>query len=400
MGGGRRIVEVPVTLEVPVGPQHPALHEPLLLKVYAEGEEIVKVEVSTGYNHRGVEKLCERSSFHKCVFVIGRVCGICNTVHTDCFVRALEHLLGVEPCGRARFLRTLAMELERIHSHMLANAVLALNVGFENLFMNIMLDRERVMKAKEVLTGSRVMADYIVVGGVRRDLDDAKREKIARSLDALAPRLEYYKRVFEEDETMLKRTVGVGKVSRLGAIRRSLLGPVARASGVAIDARASERYDAYGELEFGVVVRGEGDAWARAMVRWDEALEAVQIARQALEKLPSDGDPVPDERRLPRRFPAGEVYTRVEAPRGELTYYVVSDGRGPNPYRVKIRTPSFNNIVNSPFMFVGYSVADLPAILASLDPCISCVERVTIIDVEKGARRCVALRELAGGRDG
>ena len=395
--GGRKIVEVPVTLEVPVGPQHPALHEPLLLRVYAEGEEIVRVEVNTGYNHRGIEKLCERHSFHKSVFVIGRVCGICNTVHTDCYVRALEHLLGVEPRERALFLRVLAMELERIHSHMLANAVLALNVGFENLFMSIMLDRERAMRAKEVLTGSRVMADYIVVGGVRRDLDDSKREKIARLLDALAPRLEFYKRVFEEDETVLKRTVGVGKVSRLDAIRYSLLGPVARASGVAIDARASERYDAYGELNFNVIVNSEGDVWARAMVRWDETLEAVRIARQVLEKLPSDGNPVPDERKLPRKFPAGEAYTRVEAPRGELTYYVVSDGKGPNPYRVKIRTPSFNNIVNSPFMFVGYSLADLPAILASLDPCISCMERVTVIDVEKGARRSIALRDLAGG---
>lgn len=395
--GGRKIVEVPVTLEVPVGPQHPALHEPLLLRVYAEGEEIVRVEVNTGYNHRGIEKLCEGHSFHKSVFVIGRVCGICNTVHTDCYVRALEHLLGVEPRERALFLRVLAMELERIHSHMLANAVLALNVGFENLFMSIMLDRERAMRAKEVLTGSRVMADYIVVGGVRRDLDDSKREKIARLLDALAPRLEFYKRVFEVDETVLKRTVGVGKVSRLDAIRYSLLGPVARASGVAIDARASERYDAYGELNFNVIVNSEGDVWARAMVRWDETLEAVRIARQVLEKLPSDGNPVPDERKLPRKFPAGEAYTRVEAPRGELTYYVVSDGKGPNPYRVKIRTPSFNNIVNSPFMFVGYSLADLPAILASLDPCISCMERVTVIDVEKGARRSIALRDLAGG---
>lgn len=393
--GARKIIEVPVTLEVPVGPQHPALHEPLLLKVYAEGEEVVKVEVNTGYNHRGIEKLCERDSFYKNVFIIGRVCGICNAVHTDCYVRALEHLLGFEPCRRALYLRALAMELERIHSHMLANAVLALNVGFENLFMNVMLDRELVMKAKEVLTGARVMADYIMVGGVRRDLDPVKREKVLRLLNALVPKLEYYKRVFEEDETVLKRTVEVGKVSRLEAIRHSLLGPVARASGVAIDARASERYGAYSELDFSVVVRDEGDTWARAMVRWDEALEAARIAQQVLEKLPSDGNPVPDERRSARVFPAGEAYTRVEAPRGELTYYVVSDGRGPKPYRVKIRTPSFNNIVNSPFIFVGYSVADLPAILASLDPCISCMERVTVIDVEKGVRRSVALRELA-----
>ena len=391
-----KIIEVPYVLEIPVGPQHPALHEPLLLKAYADGEEVVKVEIYTGYNHRGIEKLTEKNTFYRDLFIVGRVCGICNTVHTNCYVRAIEEILGVKPNNRAKYLRALAMELERIHSHMLINAVLAEIIGFDSLFMNIMRDREMVMKAKEILTGGRVMADYMMVGGVRRDVNDEKRERLLKIIDRVEERIKYYRKLFMEDDTILKRTVGVGVVSRTDAIRMSLVGPPARASGVRIDARVSDRYDAYGELDFNVIVRKEGDAWARMMVRWDEALESVNMSRQILTKLPSDGNPVPDERRLPRRFPPGESYARVEAPRGELTYYVMSDGK-PKPYRVKIRTPSFINIINTGPVYVGYTIADLPVILASWDPCISCMERLIIVDPKTGSRRRIYAKELAGG---
>jgi len=397
--GVTKIVEIPVvTTEVPVGPQHPALHEPLLLKVYAEGEEVVKVEVNTGYNHRGVEKLCERNTFYRDIFVVGRVCGICNAVHANCYVRALEQLLDLHPNKRAQYLRVLAMELERVHSHMLINAVMAEIVGFETLFMQIMLDRERVMKAKEILTGGRVLADYMMVGGVRRDIDEEKRQRIRELLLKLKPRVEYYRKVFEEDETIVKRLVGVGRISYSEAASHSLVGPTARGSGVKIDSRVSDKYDAYGEIPFNLVTRSEGDSWARMMVRWDEALESIEMNIYILEHLPSDGNPVPDERRLPRRFPPGEAYTRVEAQRGELTYYVMSDGKGQNPYRVKIRTPSFNNIINSAFMYIGHCLADVPVILTSIDPCISCMERVTVIDLEKNTRYRLDLKQLAGGK--
>jgi len=397
--GVTKIVEIPVvTAEIPVGPQHPALHEPLLLKVYAEGEEVVKVEVNTGYNHRGIEKLCERNTFYRDIFVVGRVCGICNAVHANCYVRALEQLLDLHPNKRAQYLRVLAMELERVHSHMLINAVMAEIVGFETLFMQIMLDRERVMKAKEILTGSRVLADYMMVGGVRRDIDEEKRQRIRELLLKLKPRVEYYRRVFEEDETIVKRLVGVGRISYGEATSHSLVGPTARGSGVKIDSRVSDKYDAYGEIPFNLVTRSEGDSWARMMVRWDEALESIEMSIYILEHLPSDGNPVPDEKRLPRRFPPGEAYTRVEAQRGELTYYLMSDGKGQNPYRVKIRTPSFNNIINSAFMYIGYSLADVPVMLTSLDPCISCMERATVIDLEKNTRYRLDLKQLAGGK--
>lgn len=392
-----KIIEVPLALELPVGPQHPALHEPVLLKAYADGEEIIKVEINTGYNHRGIEKLCEKNSFYRDIFIVARVCGICNLVHANCYVRAVEHILGMEISNRAKYLRVLAMELERLHSHMLINAVMAENIGFENLFMNIMLDRERIMKAKEILTGNRVLSDYMMVGGVRRDVDDVKKEKIKDILLKTEERIKYYRRVFEEDSTIIKRTVDVGTVSTSDAVKYSLVGPVARASGVRIDSRASDKYDAYSEIPFNVITRSEGDSWARMMVRWDEALESINIALHVLNHLPSDANPVPDEKKLPRKIPAGEAYTRVEAQRGELTYYVMSDGKSSNPYRVKIRTPSFNNIINSGFMYVGQTIADLPVILTSLDPCISCMERVTIIDLDKKISYKLSFKELAKG---
>jgi ech hydrogenase subunit E len=392
-----KIIEVPLALELPVGPQHPALHEPVLLKAYADGEEIIKVEINTGYNHRGIEKLCEKNSFYRDIFIVARVCGICNLVHANCYVRAVEHILGMEISNRAKYLRVLAMELERLHSHMLINAVMAENIGFENLFMNIMLDRERIMKAKEILTGNRVLSDYMMVGGVRRDVDDVKKEKIKDLLLKTEERIKYYRRVFEEDPTIIKRLVDVGTVSTSNAVKYSLVGPVARASGVRIDSRASDKYDAYSEIPFNIITRSEGDSWARMMVRWDEALESINIALHVLNHLPSDANPVPDEKKLPRKIPAGEAYTRVEAQRGELTYYVMSDGKSSNPYRVKIRTPSFNNIISSGFMYVGHTIADLPVILTSLDPCISCMERVTIIDLDKNVSYKLPFKDLAKG---
>jgi len=394
-----KVVEIPiVTTEVPIGPQHPALHEPIMLKVYAEGERVVRVEINTGYNHRGIEKLCEKNSFYRDIFIVGRVCGICNAVHANAYVRALEQILDLYPNKRAQYLRVLAMELERIHSHMLINAVMAEIIGFETLFMHIMLDREKVMKAKEILTGGRVMADYMMVGGVRRDIDEEKRSRLRDILLKLKPRVEYYKKIFEEDETITKRLIDVSRISYRDVTSHGLVGPVARASGVKIDSRASDKYDAYGEIPFNVVTRNEGDSWARMMVRWDEVLESIEMGLYILEHLPSDGNPVPDEKRLPRKFPPGEAYTRVEASRGELTYYVMSDGKGQNPYRVKIRTPSVNNIINSGFMYLEHSLADVPVILASLDPCISCMERVTVVDLEKKTSYKVHLKDLAGGR--
>lgn len=397
MGEATHLIEIPLTVEIPVGPQHPALHEPLLLKLHADGERVIKVDVITGYNHRGIEKLAEKNSFYRDVFIVGRVCGICNTVHANCYVRALEQILNVDPPPRAKYLRVLAMELERIHSHMLILAIAAELAGYETLFMYMMKDREPVMKAKEILTGQRVLADYMMVGGVRRDVDGVKVSRIMDIVTKVEERVKYYHRVFQEDVTIGKRLRDVGRIKPRDILAHSLVGPIARGSGVKTDIRVQDRYDAYGEIPFNVVTEDYGDSYARAMVRFGELYESINMVKYVLTHLPQ-GNPVPDEKRLPRRFPAEEAYTAVEAPRGELTYYVSSSG-GDKPYRVKIRTPSLNNLVNSAFAYVDQTIADVPIILGSFDPCISCMERAVVTNLRSGVRYSVPLKDLGGERE-
>jgi Ni,Fe-hydrogenase III large subunit len=367
-----------------------------MIKVYADGEEVVKVEINTGYNHRGVEKLLEMNSFYKGVFISARICGICNTVHADVYVRGVEHILGIEPGPRAKYLRVLAMELERIHSHMLINAIMAEILGFDTLFMLMMRDREYVMKAKEVLTGGRVIADYFMPGGVRRDIDDTKRERILDLLKKVKPRLEYYRKLFETDPTITNRLSDVGVLKPRDITLHSLVGPVARGSGIKTDVRMEDKYDAYDEIDFNVIVHTEGDSLARMLVRWDEALESLKMCEYILTHLPQ-GQAVVDERKLPRVLPPGEAFTRVEAPRGELTYYIIGGGRD-RPYRVKVRTPSFNHIINSGFSYLRYSIADVPVILVSYDPCISCMERAVLI--KDGEKKYVRLKDIVSMKRG
>ncbi|MEM0370982.1 MAG: nickel-dependent hydrogenase large subunit [Ignisphaera sp.] len=387
------LIKIPITLDVPIGPQHPALHEPVMLKLYADGEEVVHVEINTGYNHRGIEKLMEKNSFYKDKFIASRVCGICNGVHENCYTRAVEYLAGIEPPPRAKYLRVLVMELERIHSHMLINAIMAEIIGFDTLFMYIMRDRELVMKAKEIVLGHRVQADIHMFGGVRRDIDDVKKDKILDLLNKLEPRIKYYRKLFEEDPSISSRLTEVGRLKPSDVLNNTLLGPVLRGSGIKSDVRSEDKYDAYGDIPWSIAVRSEGDSLARMLVRWDEAIESLEMCRYVLEHLPQ-GPAVVDERKLPRTFPSGESYARVEAPRGELIYYIASIG-GANPYRVKIRTPSTTNIINSGFSYIGHSIADVPVILVSYDPCISCMERAIIVDLKSKSEKKVSLKYLA-----
>ncbi len=390
------LIKIPVTLEIPIGPQHPAIHEPILIKVYADGEEVVGVEIGTGYNHRGVEKLLENNTFYKDKFIVSRICGICNTVHENCFVRAVEYLAEIKPSPRAEYLRVLVMELERIHSHMLINAIMAEIIGFDTLFMYIMRDRELIMKAKEIVSGGRVLADFHMFGGVRRDIDEVKRDKLIEILKKVEPRLKYYRKLFENDPTISKRLTEIGVLKTRDVVSHGMVGPILRGSGVRSDTRAEDRYDAYDEIKFNVIVRSEGDSLARMLVRWDEALESLEMCKYILEHLPS-GPAIVDERKLPRTFPAGESFTRVEAPRGELTYYIQHTG-GSKPYRVKVRTPSFNNIINSGFSYLRHSIADVPVILVSYDPCISCMERAIVVNLRDGVEKKVTLKEIAMGK--
>ncbi len=378
----RSVVGCQRVVHIPMGPQHPALHEPIAFRLYVEGETIVGVEPVVGFNHRGIEKLVETKNYHQALHICGRVCGICNNSHTMAFVDAVEAFTPIKVPERARWLRVLALELERIHSHMLVNAVMAEVIGYDTLFMYIMRDREYIMQAKELLTGNRVLSDYIVIGGVKRDLKPGVAEKIKKIVEKTIPRLEHYKKVFMEDPLIRKRLEDVGRLKPRDIVGMGLLGPVARASGVKTDVRKEDPHEIYDQLEWEMKTRDEGDSLARMLLRWDEALESAKMILQILERLPQ-GNPVP---RAPwMKFPPGTGISRVEAPRGELTYYIESDGK-PRPYRVKIRTPSVHNVYNGSVFFRGAYLADAPVILVSYDPCISCMERYLVVDIRSNKK--------------
>jgi len=378
------------TIEIPVGPQHPALHEPLMLRVRVDGEYVEDVQVITGYNHRGIEKLGESRSFLQAMYVFGRVCGICNIVHQLTYVQVLEKIGGIEVLPRAKYLRSLVNELERIHSHLLVLAVEAEIMGFKGLFMLIMRDREPIMKLKEIVTGQRVIADYMWPGGVKRDINDKKINIIRKTLRNLRERIKKYREVFSEDSTVLSRLADVGIIKKNEAIQYGLVGPTARGSGVKTDIRVDEPYAAFDEVPVNMVVREEGDSLARMLVRVDEIFESINIIEYILDNLPS-GPIAPKV--LKRRYPEGEAISRSEAPRGELIYHMISRG-GDKPYRVKVRTPSFPNILNgSRIAFKDAVLADVPVIFGSFDPCISCMERILVVN-EKDEEKIVSIREL------
>ena len=379
-------------VEMFVGPHNSVFHEPVALRVRVRGEEVLGVDFVVGYSHLGVEKLAESNTFIKTLYIVSRICGMCNVVHTTCYVQAIEEIEGVEVPERALALRTLALELERMHSHMLSLALTAELVGLKSLFMSMIRDRERVLYMRELLTGNRIVSDYIWPGGVRRDIDNTVREKMLKQLNYLEQRTRWYRRVYEENQLLRKRLEEVGKISPSDVLDLGLLGPVARASGVAIDVRKDQPYAWYSQVEFNVAARDEGDSLARTLVRLDEIIESINIVEQVLQKLPSG--PINSLKVPLRRVRAGEAISRAEAPRGELVYHVVSRG-GMKPYRVRIRTPSIPNILNTTQIYRGLTLADVPVVLASLDPCISCTDRVIVVDEKTRKSRLTTLKKLA-----
>jgi Ni,Fe-hydrogenase III large subunit/Ni,Fe-hydrogenase III component G len=367
------------TINVVFGPQHPALHEPERFLFKLDGEVVEDVEPRLGYAHRGIEKAAEQLMFFQDVHLVERVCGICNVAHTTCFCQAVESLGDIEVPARATYLRTMVHELNRIHSHLLLLGIAGLEVGFESLFQYLWRDREIVLDLMEKVTGNRIMAEYNTIGGVRRDLNPDLAVEIKKGLNILKERIVFYKKVLGKDLTFGLRTKNIGILKKRDALSLSVVGPVARASGVKGDVRKNDPYAAYGEVSFNEVVYEEEDSWARFMVRVDEVSECINIILHLVDNLPSG----PYRVRVPRRIPEGEALSRVEAPRGELVHYVKSNGTA-YPERVKIRSPTLANISSFREMIRGCNVADIPVVLSSLDPCFSCTDRMAFIDVNNG----------------
>jgi len=381
-------------INVVVGPQHPVLHEPERFSFKVDGETVVDVEMRLGYVHRGIEKAAERMMFFQDVFLVERICGICNAAHTTCFCQAVEDIGNIDTPPRALYLRTIIHELNRVHSHLLLLGVAGHLLGFEALFQHVWRDREPIMDLVERITGNRLMSGFNTIGGVRRDLGPSIVEKARKNVEEVRKRAKFYKMVFEEDLTLRLRTEGVGVLSKSDALKLCVEGPVARGSGIAVDVRKDDPYAAYGEIPFNVICYKECDTWARLMVRAEEVLESLDIIDYALSHIPGGRLRV----RVQRKQPEGEAVSRVEAPRGELIHYVKSDGTA-YPYRVKVRSPTLANLVAFPEIIRGAYIADIPAVIGSLDPCFSCTDRMVFLDTQKGQRWHWSLDEVNNSKN-
>ena len=357
-------------MTIPIGPQHPALKEPVSFLLTVEGERIVESALRLGYVHRGIERIFQGRNYVQGVHVAERVCGICSHVHTTTFCQAVEALLGSPAPPRAQFLRTLLCELERVHSHLLWLGVLAEHIGYTTVFMYAWREREVMLDIMEELSGGRVAHAVNVIGGVRIDVEPERTAAILSRLNELDLQMETFLGVIQHERTFRDRTRGVGHLTAEDVRRYCVVGPVARASGVDVDLRRDAPYAAYDQLDFHVVTDVEGDVWARTMVRASEIIESLRMCRQLLYQMP-DG---PLTVRAPRRVPPGEVVSRCEAPRGELIYYIRSDG-SECPARVKIRTPTLTTLTTLPAQLRDIHMADVPTVLSGVDLCIACADR-------------------------
>ncbi len=299
-------------IEIPIGPQHPALKEPASFKLYLEGERIAASNVTLGYNHRGVEKACEARTYIEDLYLIERVCGICSHSHSTCFISAVEEIAKLEVPKRAKYIRTIIGELERVHSHLLWLGVAAHEIGFDTLFMYSWRDREVVMDTLEMLSGNRVNYGMNKIGGVRRDISEEQKEKALKAVDTLEERTKYYIDIVNSETTLIGRLKDVGKLSYDDAMRLQAAGPTARASGVDRDVRRDDPYLVYDEIPFNVITDNHCDVLGRTIVRVKELIESYKIIRFALNNIPQGDIAV----RSPRRIPAGEAFSRYEAPRG------------------------------------------------------------------------------------
>jgi Ni,Fe-hydrogenase III large subunit len=355
---------------VPIGPQHPLLKEPLAFQLSVEGERVTESAMRIGYVHRGMERLCQERSYVQNIHLFERVCGICSHVHATTYSRAVEALLGVEVPLRGVYLRALMCELERVHSHLLWLGVLARNIGFDTIFMYAWRDREIVLDIMEDLSGGRVSHAVNTIGGVRIDLTDEHRQGIQRLLVTLDEQIDLLLGVVQHERTLQARTRGVGTLTLEQIHRYCVVGPVARASGLDIDLRRDAGDVPYDRLKFDVPLHTDGDVWARTLIRVQEAVESVSLCRQILDSLPEG----PTSVKVPRRVPTGEAISRSEAPRGEVIYYVRSDGSD-KPARVKVRTPTLTSLLTLSEQLHNVQMADVSVVLSGVDLCIACADR-------------------------
>jgi NADH-quinone oxidoreductase subunit D len=377
----------------PIGPFHPALKEAAHFELEVEGEKIVGGDFKFGYMHRGIEDIATTKSYHSNIFLAERVCGICNTVHSTCYAQTVEALLNIQPPERAKYIRTIIFETERIQSHLLWFGVGMHEIGYDTAYMYMWRERENAVDMLESVCGKRVNLGINTLGGVRRDITPNKEVLMRRKLDLLEKAINKAGKIVLEDRVLKARVKDVGVLTKDDAKKLCVVGPTARGSGVDMDVRRDDPYAAYSYVDFDVPIEENGDVLSRTLVRLGELFQSIRIIRQAMKDLPN-GPISLEELPLPK---INEAFGRVEAHRGELLYYIRSNGTN-CPERVKIRTPSVVNNNSILPMVLGETIADVPIIIASMDPCFSCTDRVTIVDTKKNVSRTAALSALGRRR--
>ena len=384
-------------MTINMGPQHPSTHGVLRLILELDGETVVKATPHIGFLHRGVEKLAEHKTYHQFITLTDRLDYLAPLSNNLGYVLAVEKLLKIEAPKRSQYIRIILCELTRIQSHLLWLATHALDIGAMTVYFYCFRERETINDIFEMAAGARMNLSYFRIGGVARDLPDGFVEKVREFVNDFPARIRDYETLLTKNKIWLMRTKGVGIISAEDAINYGLSGPSIRGSGVKWDVRKSEPYSSYDEMDFIVPVGQNGDVYDRYTVRLEEMRQSNEIVRQAMDTIPKGeyiadipGVTLPQKENLKKNMeslihhfkvvtegicpPAGEVYACVEAPKGELGFYIVSDGTK-NPYRVKVRPPSFVNLEGLPKMVEGRLLADVIAVIGSLDIVLGEIDR-------------------------
>lgn len=360
---------------IPIGPYHPLQEEPEFYKLIVDGERVVDVDVRIGWNHRGIEKLSESKSFDQSIYLVERICGICSSSHPIACVNAIEDIDDIDPPERALYIRTIIGELERVHSHLLWLGLAGHFLGYNTVFMWAWRYREPVLDMFEAISGNRNNYAMMKVGGVRRDIDNSEIPRYKKMLnDELLPAVEMFRGAVLDDPVLAARLKGVGVLTKEDAVDYSAIGPTGRASGYDVDIRRDEPYAAYGRVKWDVITRKEGDVFAKTVVRILELIESIKIINQCLDGLPEG----PIDAGV-RQISPGDGIGHHEAPRGECIHIIRCDGTN-RPVRHKVRAPTFMNFPTFKKTIVGQTIADATIILAAIDPCYCCTERLAVVN--------------------
>lgn len=348
-----------------VGPQHPSTHGVFRLVLKIDGEIIVEAKPVIGYLHRGTEKLAENLQYTQIIPYTDRMDYVSAMTNNYVIVHAVETMMGIQIPERAEYLRVLAMELNRVASHLLWWGTFILDFGATSPLLYAFRDREMILNLLNELSGARLTFNYMRVGGVKWDAPEGWLEKVAEFIPYLRGQLKGYHQLVSGNEIFLNRTKGIGKYTKEDAINYSLSGANLRSTGVKWDLRKDEPYSIYDRFDFDVVTREEGDALARYYCRLGEIEESLKIIEQALEQFPKEGEIMA---KVPKiiKAPKGEAFVRIEGSRGEIGCYISSDGKK-EPYRLKFRRPSFYNLQILPKLLEGESISNLIAILGAVD---------------------------------